>query len=145
MGASAFTLKGSFGAELIKPWVSVAALFVSFKAPQLLARQAMVAGLTPSLGNAAARTLVYGRAAMRAGGAAHGAEGVSGRRFTDDREGCGWSCDISGPNRVAIHGGCIERRLGEQRPQRLCEHAPTRLADSDALGAGRLHSFQDGF
>jgi hypothetical protein len=79
MGASAFTLKGSFGAELIKPWVSVAALFVSFKAPQLLARQAMLAGLTPSLGNAAARTLVYGRAAMRAGGAAHGAEGVSGR------------------------------------------------------------------
>ena len=79
MGASAFTLKGSFGAQLIKPWVSVAALFVSFKAPQLLARQAMLAGLTPSLGNAAARTLVYGRAAMRAGGAARGAEGVSGR------------------------------------------------------------------
>jgi hypothetical protein len=79
MGASAFTLRGSFGAELIKPWVSVAALFVSFKAPQLLARQAMLAGLTPSLGNTAARTLVYGRAAMRAGGAAGGAEGVSGR------------------------------------------------------------------
>jgi hypothetical protein len=79
MGASAFTLKGSFGSELIKPWVSVAALFVSFKAPQLLARQAMLAGLTPSLGNAAARTVVYGRAAMRAGGAARGAEGVSGR------------------------------------------------------------------
>ena len=79
MGASSFTLKGSFGAELIKPWVSVAALFVSFKAPQLLARQAMLAGLTPSLGNTAARTLVYGRAAMRAGGAARGAEGVSGR------------------------------------------------------------------
>ena len=61
--------------------MSVAALFVAFKAPQLLARQAMLAGLTPSLGNTAARGLVYGRAAMRAGGggAARGAEGVSGR------------------------------------------------------------------
>jgi hypothetical protein len=78
MGGSAFTLNGSFGSELIKPWVSVAALFVAFKAPQLLARQAMLAGLTPSLGNTAARGLVYGRAALRAGGA-RGAEGVSGR------------------------------------------------------------------
>lgn len=79
MSASAFTLRGSFGAELIKPWVSVAALFVSFKAPQLLARQAMLAGLTPSLGNTAARALVYGRAAARTGSAARGAEGISGR------------------------------------------------------------------
>ena len=55
MGASAFTLEGSFGTELVKPWVAVAALFVAFKAPQLLARQAMLAGLTPSLGNTAAR------------------------------------------------------------------------------------------
>ena len=78
MSASAFTLRGSFGAELVKPWVSVAALFVSFKAPQLLARQAMLAGLTPSLGNTAARALVYGRAAVRTGGAAR-AEGISGR------------------------------------------------------------------
>jgi hypothetical protein len=78
MSASAFTLRGSFGSELVKPWVAVAALFVAFKAPQLLARQAMLAGLTPSLGGTAARGLVYGRAAMRAGGG-HGAEGVSGR------------------------------------------------------------------
>jgi hypothetical protein len=80
MGASSFTFDGSFGAELVKPWVAVAALFVAFKAPQLLARQAMLAGLMPSPGNAAARGLVYGRAALRAGGgAARGAEGVSGR------------------------------------------------------------------
>jgi hypothetical protein len=78
MGASAFTLEGSFGDQLVKPWVSVAALFVAFKAPQLLARQAMLAGLTPSLGNTAARGLVYGRAAMRVAGG-RGAEGVSGR------------------------------------------------------------------
>jgi hypothetical protein len=78
IGDSAFTLQGSFGSELVKPWVSVAALFVAFKAPQLVARQAMLAGLTPSLGNTAARGLVYGRAAMRAGGSG-GAEGISGR------------------------------------------------------------------
>jgi hypothetical protein len=59
--------------------VSVAALYVAFKAPQLLARQAMLAGLMPSPGAAAARGLIYGRAAMRAGGAGRGAEGVSGR------------------------------------------------------------------
>jgi hypothetical protein len=78
MGESAFTPSGSFGAELVKPWVAVAALFVAFKAPQLLARQAMLAGLTPSLGGTAARGLVYGRAAMRMSGS-RGAEGVSGR------------------------------------------------------------------
>ena len=78
MSASAFTLTGSFGSQLVKPWVAVAALFVSFKAPQLLARQAMLAGLTPSVGSTAARALVYGRAAVRAGGSA-GAQGVSGR------------------------------------------------------------------
>jgi hypothetical protein len=80
MGSSAFTLDGSFGTELVKPWVAVAALFVSFKAPQLLARQAMLAGLMPSPGNAAARGVIYGRAVARAtSGAVHGAEGASGR------------------------------------------------------------------
>jgi hypothetical protein len=75
MSASAFVPSGSFGSVLIKPWVAVAALFVAFKAPQLLARQAMLAGLTPSLGGTAARGMVYGRAATRASGAS----GVSGR------------------------------------------------------------------
>ena len=79
IGAAAFTPSGSFGTHLVKPWVSVAALYVSFKAPQLLARQAMLAGLMPSPGAAAARGMVYGRSAMNAGGGARGAEGVSGR------------------------------------------------------------------
>jgi hypothetical protein len=80
VGASALTPGGSFGSQLVKPWVSVAALYVAFKAPQLLARQAMLAGLMPSPGAAAARSLMYGRVAMRAGGAGgRGAEGVSGR------------------------------------------------------------------
>jgi hypothetical protein len=78
MGAEAFTLQGSFGTELVKPWVAVAALFVAFKAPQLVARQAMLAGLAPQVGNAAARTLIYGRAVSHAGVGA-GAEGASER------------------------------------------------------------------
>ena len=79
MSASAFTLTGSFGAELVKPWVAVAALFVAFKAPQLLARQAMLAGLTPVAGQhrrAGARVRPRRDAHRRRGG---GAEGVSGR------------------------------------------------------------------
>jgi hypothetical protein len=77
MGASAFTLTGSLGDELVKPWVSVAALFVAWKAPQLVARQAMLAGLAPSMGGAA-RTLMYGRAAARALTASPGGAGAAG-------------------------------------------------------------------
>jgi len=77
LGQSAFSFKGEFGDALVKPFVTVACLWVAFKAPQLVARQAMLAGLAPSLGGALARTMVYGRqAASSAGG---GAEGVSGR------------------------------------------------------------------
>ena len=80
IGASAFSPDGSFGTHIVKPWVSVAALYVAFKAPQLLARQAMLAGLMPSPGSTVARGLFYGRAAIRAGSVAgRGAEGVSGR------------------------------------------------------------------
>jgi hypothetical protein len=91
IGASAFTPDGSFGSHIVKPWVSVAALYVAFKAPQLLARQAMLAGLMPSPGAAAARGVMYGRAAMSAGGgsAARGAEGVSGRFATRAASGAG--------------------------------------------------------
>ena len=79
IGASALTPDGSFGTHLVKPWVSVAALYVAFKAPQLLARQAMLAGLMPSPGATAMRGVMYGRSAMHTTGAARGAEGVSGR------------------------------------------------------------------
>ena len=71
---------GRSATQLVKPWVSVAALYVSFKAPQLLARQAMLAGLTPSLGGTAARGLwSTGAPRMRVGGAAGAAGGVAGR------------------------------------------------------------------
>lgn len=82
IGASAFTPGGSLGTHLVEPWVSVAALYVSFKAPQMLARQAMFAGLMPSPSGIAARGLFYGRAAMRAGGAARGAGGVARQAAT---------------------------------------------------------------
>jgi hypothetical protein len=88
IGASALTPAGSFGTQLVKPWVSVAALYLAFKAPQLLARQAMLAGLMPSPGAAAMRGVMYGRAAMHTTGAARGAEGVSGR-FTNSAAGAG--------------------------------------------------------
>jgi hypothetical protein len=83
LGRSAFSFKGEFGDQLVKPFVTVAALFVAFKAPQLLARQAMLAGVAPSLGGGLARTMVYGRTgvqtAQRLGGTGRGAEGASGR------------------------------------------------------------------
>jgi hypothetical protein len=81
LGRSAFSFKGEFGDELVKPFVTVAALWVAFKAPQLIARQAMLAGLAPSLGGGLARTMVYGRraASAAAGSAGRGADGVSGR------------------------------------------------------------------
>src|SRR5436190_12865970 len=87
IGASAFTPGGSFGSHIVKPWVSVAALYVAFKAPQLLARQAMLAGLMPSPGSTVARGLAYGRSAMRSS-TASGAEGVSGR-FASSAAGAG--------------------------------------------------------
>lgn len=79
IGGSATTPGGSFGSHLVKPFVSVAALYVAFKAPQLLARQAMMAGLMPSPGGLAARGMFYGRAAMGTSAASRGAQGVSGR------------------------------------------------------------------
>jgi hypothetical protein len=81
LGRSAFSFRGEFGDQLVKPFVTVAALFVAFKAPQLLARQAMLAGIAPSLSGGLARTMVYGGHAVRAGqrAAGKGAEGASGR------------------------------------------------------------------
>lgn len=82
MGRSAFTLTGGFGDQLVKPFVTVAALWVAFKAPQHIARQAMHAGLAPSLGDGLSRTMVYGRQGAAATSRASGgvaADGVSGR------------------------------------------------------------------
>lgn len=89
VGASAFSPGGSFGTTIVKPWVSVAALYVAFKAPQLLARHAMLAGLMPSPGAAAMRGMMYGRGALQAGRGATGAEGASGRFAAQAATGAG--------------------------------------------------------
>lgn len=59
MGNSVFDLDGSFGSQLIKPWVTVAALYVAFKLPILVGRQALIAGLTPNVARAATVTTRY--------------------------------------------------------------------------------------
>jgi hypothetical protein len=61
MGNSVFDLEGSFGSQLVEPWVTVAALYVAFKLPMLVARQALLAGLTPNVGRAAMTTTTYAR------------------------------------------------------------------------------------
>jgi len=80
MSKASFSIKGSFGKNLIEPWVTVAALWVAFTVPRMLARQAMAAGLSPSLGKGMSSAVAYGRSGMSAAGrGAAGAEGVSGR------------------------------------------------------------------
>lgn len=78
MGNEAFNLKGSFGDKLIKPWVTVAALFVAYKAPTMLARQAMMAGLVPSVGAWGARSTTQAVAIGRMGGRGGGGGGAAG-------------------------------------------------------------------
>ncbi len=77
MSASSFTGTGRIGDELIKPWIAVAALYAAFKLPQLVGRQAMLAGLTPSLGRTVGQAMVYGRAAQ--GGTASSATGSAAK------------------------------------------------------------------
>ena len=91
LGQSAFSFKGEFGDELVKPFVTVATLWVAFKAPQLLARQAMLAGIAPSLGSGLARTIVYGRGAVGAAQRAGGERRRRGRqgRFAGRASGAG--------------------------------------------------------
>jgi len=81
IGKAAFSVQGSFGKNLIEPWVTVAALYVAFHVPRLVCRQAMSAGITPSLGGGISKTMIAGRTAGRMGGhaAGRGAEGISGR------------------------------------------------------------------
>jgi len=78
MGNEAFNLHGSFGDKLIKPWVTVAALIAAFKVPQVLARQAMQAGLTPAVGQWAGRQAMQVNAVSRLGGGMGGGGGGGG-------------------------------------------------------------------
>ena len=78
MGDAAFSAGGGIGDTIIKPFVSVAMLFVAFKLPMAVLRQAQLAGLTPSMGRVGARGVQAGddglargrRGRERAGGGA---------------------------------------------------------------------------
>ena len=50
---------------------------------------------------------------------------------------------VGNPDCVAVHGGGIERRLGDERLQRFRQHAAARLLDGDGLGLGRGHAVED--
>jgi hypothetical protein len=71
MGDAAFSLSGGLGTAVMRPFVSVAALYVAWKAPLLIARQAMMAGLTPNL----QRGFVTANALVRHAGARQAAAG----------------------------------------------------------------------
>jgi hypothetical protein len=82
LGDGAFSASGGLGPVLLRPFVTVAALYVAWKAPLLIARHAMLAGLTPSLsrGVSGVSTVARQVGAHRAasGGAAQaGGEGVA--------------------------------------------------------------------
>src|SRR3954468_10984386 len=73
MGDAAFSAGGSIGDTIIKPFVSVAMLFVAFKLPMAVLRQAQLAGLTPSMGRVGMRGAQVGMMASRMGAAGSGA------------------------------------------------------------------------
>ena len=68
---------------------------------------------------------------------------MSGSRLADDGERRRQLCHVSRPDCVAVHGGGIERRLGDERLQRLRQYAAARLLDGDGLGLGRGHAVED--
>ena len=80
MGDSAFSFEGSFGTELVKPWVTVAALYVAFKLPMLIGRQALLAGITPNVGRAGRSGFYAARASGVAGGARTASGSAAGTR-----------------------------------------------------------------
>ena len=141
---------GSFGSELVKPWVSVAALFVAFKAPQLLARQAMLAGLTPSLGrHGGARAGVRARgdaapAARAAPRASRAASAAARRRRRAG--GVGAPSDLQAPRGAAAARRVLARPVGADHDAaaspRRCSAATSRRCRRSAtifvsiVGAG---------
>ena len=81
MGDAAFTGGGAVGDTIIKPFVSVAMLFVAFKLPMAVLRQAQLAGLTPNVGRAGMRGMqmaTVGSRVIGSGGAAAGGAASAG-------------------------------------------------------------------
>src|SRR3954454_20413728 len=75
MGDAAFSSGGSIGDSIIKPFVSVAMLYIAFKVPMAMLRQAQLAGLTRSMGRVGMRGAQAGMMASRMSGSAAGAAG----------------------------------------------------------------------
>jgi hypothetical protein len=78
MGESVFSFEGSFGTQLVKPWVSVAALYLAFKLPIVIVRQSLIAGVSPAWGRAARSGYVMARGAGLTGGAGASGTAASG-------------------------------------------------------------------
>jgi hypothetical protein len=69
MGDAAFSAGGPVGDTVIKPFVSVAMLYVAFKLPTAVLRQAQLAGLSPSVSRLGMRGAQGAMVASRSGGA----------------------------------------------------------------------------
>lgn len=78
MGDAAFSTGGSVGDTIIKPFVSVAMLYVAFKVPMAMLRQAQLAGLTPSMGRVGMRGAQVAQMGSRAVGSGASSAGVGG-------------------------------------------------------------------
>src|SRR4051794_23321494 len=86
MGDAAFSTGGSIGDTIIKPFVSVAMLYIAFKVPMAMLRQAQVAGLTPSMGGAGMRGVQVAQVSSRtvgAGGSAARATASGGAKAAE--------------------------------------------------------------
>src|SRR3954451_23420515 len=68
MGDAAFSAGGGVGDTIVKPFVSVAMLYVAFKLPMAVLRQAQLAGLTPSMGRVGMRGAQLASVGSRAAG-----------------------------------------------------------------------------
>ena len=77
MGDAAFTAGGPIGDTVIKPFVSVAMLYVAFKLPTAVLRQAQLAGLSPSVGRLGMRGAQGAALASRTGDATSSAARAS--------------------------------------------------------------------
>jgi hypothetical protein len=67
MGDAAFSTGGSIGDTIIKPFVAVAMLYVAFKVPVAVLRQAQLAGVTPNMFRVGMRGAQAGMMASRMG------------------------------------------------------------------------------
>src|SRR4051794_30035765 len=86
MGDAAFSTGGSIGDSIIKPFVSVAMLYIAFKVPMAMLRQAQLAGLTPSMGRVGMRGVQVAQVSSRtvgAGGSAARATASGGAKAAE--------------------------------------------------------------